>query len=168
MSNNKAATNDLDTNNQQTLFDKFIQPIKKFIEAQDDDIPQHHNQTYCYCDFVRTLIFYFTSGHASLKLFINTILNKGLLPENINLPPVPYSTFSDAFERFSPDLFRAIFVFLLSSLPLKRIPELASLGTLCCVDGSLFPVISSMLWAEYTSKSQALRFHLCFELNRMM
>jgi len=25
-----------------------------------------------------------------------------------------------------------------------------------------------MLWAEYTAKSQALKLHLCFELNRMI
>jgi hypothetical protein len=168
MSINQAGKNELDIHDQQTVFDKLIQPIQEFIKDQNDAISPHHNQTYCYYDFVRTLIFYFTSGRTSLKLFINTVLNKGLLPDSINLRPVPYSTFSDAFERFPSDLLREIFVFLLSSLPLKQIPELASLGTLCCVDGSLFPVISSMLWAEYTSKSQALRFHLCFELNRMI
>jgi len=42
------------------------------------------------------------------------------------------------------------------------------LGTLYCIDGSLFPVISSMLWAEYTTNHQALKLHLCFELNRMI
>lgn len=168
MSTNQEETNELDICKQQTVFDKLIQPIQEFIKDQNDAISPHHNQTYCYYDFVHTLTFYFTSGRTSLKLFINTVLNKGLLPDSINLRPVPYSTFSDAFERFSPDLFRAIFVFLLSSLPLKQIPELASLGTLCCVDGSLFPVMSSMLWAEYRSNKQALRFHLCFELNRMI
>jgi len=32
----------------------------------------------------------------------------------------------------------------------------------CCIDGSLFPVISSMLWAAYTTHHQALKLHLCF------
>jgi hypothetical protein len=36
------------------------------------------------------------------------------------------------------------------------------------VDGSIFPAIASMLWAEYTSQHQAIRLHLCFELNRMI
>ncbi len=168
MSTNQAEKIEFYTSEQQTVFDKLFQPIQVFVEEQNNAISPHHNQTYFYYDFVRTLVFYFMSGRESLKLFINTVLNNGLLPDHLNLRPVPYSTFSDAFERFPSDLFREIFVFLLSSLPLKKIPELVSLGTLCCVDGSLFPVISSMLWAEYTSKSQALRFHLCFELNRMI
>jgi len=45
---------------------------------------------------------------------------------------------------------------------------LDALGKLYCVDGSLFPAIASMVWAEYTSKHQAIRLHLCFELNRMI
>jgi hypothetical protein len=36
------------------------------------------------------------------------------------------------------------------------------------VDGSIFPAIASMLWAEYRSQHQAVRLHLCFELNRMI
>jgi len=50
----------------------------------------------------------------------------------------------------------------------KAIPELDALGKLYCVDGSLFPVIVSMLWADYTSQHRALRLHMCFELNRML
>ncbi len=41
-------------------------------------------------------------------------------------------------------------------------------GTLYCIDGSLFPVISSMLWADYTSTHKAVKLPLCFELNRMI
>lgn len=53
-------------------------------------------------------------------------------------------------------------------MPFKKIPELVALGTLYCIDGSLFPVISSMLWADYTSTHKAVKLHLCFELNRMI
>lgn len=157
-----------DTQKQPTVFSELLQPIQNFIENQNSNMPQHHNQKYCYLDFFVTLIYFFTSEFTSLKLFINTHLNKGLLPEGISLPAVPYSTFSDAFERFSPNMFREVFFYLLSSLQLKQIPELVALGTLYCIDGSLFPVISSMLWADYTSNKQACRLHLCFELNRMI
>jgi hypothetical protein len=75
--------------------------------------------------FFRTLICYLVSGTPSLKLFLNTLLNKGLLPDALKLTPVPYSTFSDAFERFSPHLFRKVFEHLIATLPLKHIPELA-------------------------------------------
>jgi hypothetical protein len=36
------------------------------------------------------------------------------------------------------------------------------------VDGSIFPAVATMLWAEYTSQHKAIRLHLCFELNRMV
>jgi hypothetical protein len=58
--------------------------------------------------------------------------------------------------------------YLLTTTVWKAIPELDALGRLYCVDGSVFPAIASMLWAEYTSQHQALRLHLCFELNRMI
>jgi len=58
--------------------------------------------------------------------------------------------------------------FLLTAVVWKAIPELDALGKLYCVDGSVFPVIATMLWAEYTRQHRALRLHLCFELNRMI
>ena len=44
-----------------------------------------------------------------------------------------------------PEVYRnkAVFYHLVKTLSLKSVPEFAMLGTLCCVDGSLFPVIRS-------------------------
>jgi len=95
-------------------------------------------------------------------------LNNGLLPSALNLRPVPYSTIKEAFDRFSVKLFKEVFQYLLDNLPFKHLPESAKLGKLYCIDGSIFPVISSMQWAEYTSKSQAFKMHLCLELNRIL
>ena len=47
---------------------------------------------------------------------------------------------SEGFERFGSDKFQAVFEYILQTVPFKRIPELSLLGTLCCIDGSLFPV----------------------------
>lgn len=154
--------------NQDTVFNKFIAPIDKFIDDQNKELPKHPNQKYSYYDFFRLLIYFFVSEVSSLKLLINNQLNKGLLPAGLLLQPVPYTTFNDAFERFPPELFHAAFRYLLSALKFMKIPELASLGIIYCIDGSLFPVISSMVWAEYTKKHNALKLHLCFELNRMI
>ena len=104
----------------------------------------------------------------SLKLFIATKLNHGLLPREFGFSPVPYSTFQEGFSRFPPDLFRDVFQHTLKTLSFKSVPDFSALGVLCCVDGSLFPVIQFMLWAEYTKDHQALKLHLCFELNRMI
>ena len=153
---------------QPTVFQKLLEPVEPFVREQNQRLPKHPNQKYEYYDFFRLLIYYFVGGTKSLKLLINTRLNRGLLPAELGLRPVPYSTCQDAFERFRPQLFQAVFHHLLSTRYFKAVPELASLGTLYCIDGSLFPVISSMLWAEYTSNHQALKLHLCFELNRMI
>jgi hypothetical protein len=58
--------------------------------------------------------------------------------------------------------------FLLTTVTWQSIPEIATLGRLFCVDGSVFPAIASMVWAEYTTHHRAIRLHLCFELNRMI
>jgi Transposase DDE domain len=153
---------------QPTVFQKLLEPVEAFVKEQNHQLPKPPNQKYEYEDFFRLLIYYFVSGTSSLKLLIKTRLNAGLLTPELGLRPVPYSTCQDAFERFSPRLFQAVFQHLLSSVSFKAVPELAALGTLYCIDGSLFPVISSMLWAEYTTNHQALKLHLCFELNRMI
>ena len=153
---------------QPTVFKKLIGPIDEFVANQNEKLVKHHNQKYEYYDFFIFLIYYFVSGAKSIKLLINTLLNKGLLPNELNLRQVPYSTFSDAFERFSPNLFRDVFQHLIKDLHFKEIPELMVLGTLYCIDGSLFPVISSMSWADYTSTHKSVKLHLCYELNRMI
>ena len=86
----------------------------------------------------------------------------------LNLPEVKRSTFFDAFQRFPVAWFAQLFTFVLAAVAWKSIPELDALGQLYCVDGSLFPAIATMLWAEYTSEHQAIRLHLVFELNRMI
>ena len=155
-------------NSVSTVFEKLLAPLDEFVRKQDAELPRHHNQKFGYYSFFRLLMYFFASGRESFKLFITAELNKGLLPAALNLQPVPYSTANEAFERFSVNLFRDVFQHLLQTVPFRYIPELAALGTLCCIDGSLFPVINSMLWAEYTSKHQSLKLHLCFELNRMI
>lgn len=151
-----------------TVFEELLQPIDDFVRKQDQQLPRHPNQKFGYYDFFRLLMYYFATGGKSFRLFIMVQLNNGLLPSALNLRPVPYSTVKEAFDRFSVKLFREAFQYLLDNLPFKHLPESAKLGKLYCIDGSIFPVISSMQWAEYTSKYKALKLHLCFELNRML
>lgn len=151
-----------------TVFDQLLAPVDEFVRKQDRELPKHPNQTFRYYDFFRLLMYFFVSGGKSLRLFLQTELQKGLLPTTLRLRPVSYTTFGEAFERFGSLNFKKVFQHMLTTVPFRQIPELAALGTLYCIDGSLFPVINSMLWAEYTSKHQSLKLHLCFELNRML
>ena len=151
-----------------TVFDRLLEPVSSLTEEQARKLTPHHNEKFSFPEFFRLLIFYFVSGISSMKLLINTYLKKNLLPSELNLTAVPYSTFNDAFGRFPPELFKAIFTGLIASVSLHSVPELSSLGLLYCADGSLFPVLNSMHWAVYKKNCNAARLHLCFELNRMI
>jgi hypothetical protein len=86
----------------------------------------------------------------------------------LGLKKVSRSTFFDGFNRFPVAWFRMLLETVLAGTTWQAIPELDALGQLYCIDGSLFPALTSMVWAEYKSKSRAVRLHLCFELNRMV
>jgi len=150
-----------------TVFDRLLEPIDPFVKEQSQKLTPHYNEKYSFKQFVRLLIYYFVSDFKSIKLLLS-MLREGLIPSELNLEKVPPSTFSDALERFPSHLFKALFARLLATVSLKALPELEILGKLYCVDGSLFPTLISMVWAEYKKNSQAIKVHLCFELNRMI
>ncbi len=150
-----------------TVFDKLLEPVAPFVEEQSQKLTPHHNEKYSFKQFFRLLIYYFVSDFKSIKLLLG-MLRKDLIPPELNLEKVAPSTLSDAFERFPSQLFKALFISLLATVSLKAIPELEALGTLYCVDGSLFPTLTCMLWAKYKKNFQAIKVHLCFELNRMI
>jgi len=158
----------VDYQKQSSVFDKLMEPVQSFIEKQNQELTPHYREKFSYQEFSRLLIFYFVSDIPSIALLLNTYLKKDLLSPELKLSKVPRSTFNDAFERFSPDLFKEMFIYLLKTLSLAAISELAALGPLYCIDSSVFPVLSSVKWAEYKEKFRAAKMHLCFELNRMI
>ncbi len=115
---------------QPTVFDQLLEPIDEFVRNQERELPKHHNQKFSSYDFFRLLMYYFASNASSLKLLVVVRLNGGLLSPNLELRPVPYSTCQEAFERFPPHLFQAVFRHILSTVAFKAVPELAALGTL--------------------------------------
>jgi hypothetical protein len=114
---------------------------------------------------VRLLIYHFSKDCETGRQTLTDV--QSAAPE-LRLPEVASSTFFDAFNRFPVEWFANLLTFLLTAVVWQAIPELDALGKLYCVDGSIFPAISTMLWAEYTSQRQAVRFHLVWELNRML
>jgi hypothetical protein len=154
-----------DSNRDCTTFDALFQPTEPFFEQHEQDHPPHHRETLPFRDFVRSLVYHFVKGSESGRQLLTDI--ETAAPE-LELDPVKRSTFFDAFQRFPVAWFAALLSFVLATVIWQPIPELAALGKLYCVDGSLFPAIASMVWAEYTSQHRAIRLHLCFELNRMI
>jgi hypothetical protein len=65
-------------------------------------------------------------------------------------------------------VYRRIFHALPKKLNFLGIPEIRALGVIYLLDGSVFPAVISMAWASYKNKSNAVKLHLLFELNRMI
>ncbi len=148
-----------------TTFDELCKPIDSFLEQHERDHPPHHLETLHFADFVRKLIYHFAKNCGSGR---QLIVDLETAPPKLELGEVKRSTFFDAFRRFPVVWFASLLAFLLAAVAWQAIPELDALGKLYCVDGSLFPAIATMLWAEYTSQHRAIRLHFCLELNRMI
>jgi len=154
-----------DSNTDSTTFDVLFQPLEKHLKQHEQDHPPHHREKLHFKDFVRLLTYHFAKGCESGRQLLTDTATTEF---ELELGEVKRSTFFDAFNRFPVEWFVRLLAYVLMSVAWKAIPELDALGKMYCVDGSVFPVISTMLWAEYTSQHRALRLHLCFELNRMV
>jgi hypothetical protein len=148
-----------------TTFDELCEPIEPFLDQHERDHAPHHRETLHFPDFVRKLVYHFAKNCESGRQLVTDLETA---PPGIELGEVKHSTFFDAFQRFPVVWFANLLAFLLAAVVWQAIPELDALGKLYCVDGSLFPAIATMLWAEYTSSHQAIRLHFCLELNRMV
>ena len=91
------------------VFDNLLEPVMDFVEEQHKQVPQHYNQKLDYTTFFRLLMCFFLTHPESLKLFITTKLNNGLLPKVFGFNPVPYSTFRKAFRAFPLTCFEISF-----------------------------------------------------------
>ena len=154
-----------DAKTDSTTFEVLLQPLAAFFGQHERAHPPHHLEKLHFKEFVRMLVYHFTENCGSGRQLLTDVSTAE--PE-LELGAVKRSTFFDAFQRFPVVWFASMLSYLLATVVWQAIPELDTLGKLYCVDGSLFPAIASVLWAEYTSKHQAIRLHLCFELNRML
>jgi hypothetical protein len=143
-----------------TTFDALFQPFESPLAHHERHHAPHHREVLPFTGFVRLLVYHFTKGCESGRQLLTDTLSAA--PE-LGLPEVKRSTFFDAFQRFPTAWFASLLSFLLAAVVWKAIPELDALGKLYCVDGSVFPALVTMLWAEYTRQHRAIRLHLCFE-----
>jgi hypothetical protein len=143
----------------------MFQPLESRLAQYEQDHPAHHREVLHFTEFVRLLVYHFVKSCESGRQLLT---DTSTADPELELGEVKRSTFFDAFQRFPVAWFAGLLSFLLAATAWKVIPELDALGKLYCVDGSVFPAIASMLWAEYTSNHRAIRLHLCFELNRMI
>ena len=154
-----------DNANSHTTFDELANPIMDKAKEIEANRKKHHKETFTFLSFVRLLIYYFCGKVNSGRKLITSAQSED---QNLNLEPVPRSTFFYAFNRFPAEWFKSLFVSMLSQIEYKSIPELDLLGQLYITDGSIFPVPLNVKWAEYKSNSRALKLHLSFHLNKMI
>lgn len=148
-----------------TTFDQLIAPIMTKVDAIEAGRTIHHRESLTFAAFVRLLIYYFVTPTASGRQLLTDVLSAA---PSLGVAKVARATFFDGFNRFPVVWFQMLLGTVLRGTSWQTIPEMAVLGQLYCIDGSLFPALAKMVWAEYKSKSQAIKLHLCFELNRMI
>ena len=152
----------------ETVFESILKPVSHIIEdcgkMLGDDAKKY---TLSFTPFTLNLIYGFIMGIPSIALLVTHIKTKPEL-RKLNAVIASKSMYSEAFSRYSPDLYRSIFLKILKNIQFQNIPDLENLGKIFLVDGSDFPAIQSMYWAAYKEGINSVKMNLAFELNRMI
>ncbi len=158
----------IDTLDSPRVFDQLVAGILPLIKEEACTL-RKDAQTYTlsFLPFTLNLFYGIMMGIRSIGLLV-THLRTSPHSKVLGLVKASKSMYSEAFGRYSPTIYRRLFYALLTRLNSLEIPEIKALGVFCLVDGSVFPAISSMTWASYKKKANAVKLHLSFELNRMI
>jgi hypothetical protein len=154
--------------NKEIIFNKITAPLQVILKKEADQLT---GDSLLY----KLSLYYLTMN--LVYAIIKKIPSVALLATDIKtsadalaleLVNASSSMYSEALMRYSPKIFQRIFVALVEQLTFLEIPEIKALGRFILVDGSIFPAFRTMAWASYKSKSNAIKLHLSFELNRMI
>ena len=143
-------------------------PVIKLIKESANSIPGDSDRfTLSFEPFTINILFGVIKQIKSISLLVTEIESSDDAKE-FGLVHASKSMYSEAFSRYAPELFRAIFYQLVTTISFLGIPEIKQLGQFLLIDGSLFPAISTMQWASYRSTANAIKMHLAFGLNEMI
>jgi hypothetical protein len=148
------------------LFHELARPLKNLLK-NPDYLPENDSAkklTFEY--FVKLLLYFYCSGLDSLRSLITDLKTKDV--SKIGLLVVGLSTIHDAFCRYQAQLFQQLYLALLKVVPPRLMEEFQELGPIVLVDGSIFPIAISAMWAEFKTHSNAVKLHLGFSLNDML
>lgn len=150
---------------QKNVFGELIAPLTAFCANAGSKIDEKSGSRVLFFEnFAQILIFGISIQVASMRKLLKE-LKTNSSAKALELEEVAYSTFRDGFSRFNECHFNELYQFILQSIVWMEVPELSNLGVLKAIDGSLFPVLRSMDWAEYKRSFKALKLHLAFNLN---
>lgn len=148
------------------LFHKINKPLKNLLK-NPDYLPEHDSAKKITFDyFINLLLYFYFSRLDSLRSLITDLKTKDVA--KIGLFVVGLSTIHDAFCRYQASLFQRLYLALLKVVPPCFIEEFQELGPIVLVDGSIFPITISAIWAEFKTHANALKLHLGFSLNNML
>ena len=152
----------------ETAFCSILKPVIHIIENYGKELKDDAEKyKLSFVPFTLNLIYGFIMGIPSISLLVTHIKTKPELGE-LSSVIASKSMYSEAFLRYSPDIYRNIFLQLLQNADFKSIPHLEAIGKIFPVDGSFFPAIQSMYWAVYKNGVNSVKMNLAFELNRMI
>ena len=144
------------------VFHELLRPLiphlKKEAGALKNDADTYKLSLYF---FTLNLLYGCIKRIKSISLLATEIRNS---PEAsaLDLVAASQSMYSEAFVRYDPAIFRRIFHAVLERLDFLEVPEIRALGRLLCIDGSVFPALSTMDWAHYQKSGNAIKIHLAF------
>jgi hypothetical protein len=116
---------------------------------------------------LKTLVFSHIEEHDSAQHLLQVLeeddyARKAIAPEK----GIKKSSFSEAINTRGLEQLIYIFNALQKKAGNKIPKQLAGLGDLVAIDGSLINACLSMLWADYRGNSQKAKVHLGFDINR--
>ena len=150
------------------VFEEIVSPIMDLLEHSPEPYSgDAETYTLSFQPFLLNMLFGIINGHSTVGLIVTQIASSQVA-RTLKLVQSSKTGYHEAFHRYGPEQYRCLFAALLKSVAFMAIPELQSLGPIYLVDGSVFPAISSMVWAQYQKNHNAIKLHLCFNLNHMI
>ena len=151
-----------------TTFAVLIKPLLEYIEKNGEAIDKSSgSRTFKFQHFTLTMVFAYLMQVPSLRKLTDK-LELSDVAKQLDLKAFAWTTIRDGFTRFSANFFIKMYQHVLQQTNIVRLDSIDELGLISLVDGSIFPTISNMCWAEYKKTKQAIRLHVEFSLNQMI
>ncbi len=152
----------------ETTFSALITPLQQFFEQQSSQIDKESDSRKLkFSQFTLTMLYGYMMQIESLRKISNH-LKLSEAAQSLGLTYIPWTTIRDGFTRFSCHYFINLYRSVVSQTQIFKVSALDEVGLISLVDGSLFPTIISMCWAEYKKTKNAIRLHVEFNLNQMI
>jgi len=152
----------------ENTFAVLIKPLLEYIEKNGEAIDKSSgSRTFKFQHFALTMVYAYLMQIASLRK-LKDKLELSDTAKQLGLKAFAWTTIRDGFTRFSANFFLNMYRDVLQHTKIVRLDSIDELGMISLVDGSIFPTISNMCWAQYKKTKQAIRLHVEFSLNQMI